>query len=528
MDTTQGPLFEGHNTYPLTDNEWHTLIHKKLNIITETPEQKEQIIAGLTQMKNNELNNLYLRQILNSDQPFNIICNTASDKILDKEKAVGMQSVVRTFSIRRLLTNNTNNDRILIHSGKLDDPEQCGQILIHEAIHQMQPLNMKVNPVLADMETQAFDELTELSSDSRWDIFLESGKKIYQKWSNVVAGTEPLPKWAFPFKPKEGLTDDERMQARIAYITQMTYQEMQANLMQDFLMSRQAVHQGKFSLKNQSYQILADSLSYNSRVIEKKCSDFTISDETVDYLKQQYPALDVEKVKERMSELSAEHEIAQKLADLPRQLKRNIEPVTTDWGIAFRTKKIDDEYFKKLADNLSTILNLSPQAREVLKNIPPQEIQKELARIIYTHPAFKNPDKATSGSTFFQANIFDNRSNMELIEKLCDIEIQAVENKGNALKEQTDFIINHPNLNENDKLFYFSSLIDRHKSKYPEKNSDEGKNRAEIIKNARQRFGINLPIVQNETNTLDTLHNCATPLREDEQPLNIPANERIV
>ncbi len=290
-------FFKGQQNHPLTEDEFNFLVTQKLDIQTDTYQKRQIIINSLRKMAEFPTGRIQLRQIMYSSIPkFRIECNTACDAICDARRGDAF----------------FDGTKVALHSRKFngsDVLENVGSALLHEMLHNRQSQTFG-NAILGDMETQALTaQLSFEMNMSKNQSYYESYEYNRKIWQDVLDGKRARPTWSPPFEPVIGLSEVQIQEAKEAYIHQMASTQTQAQFMQDFMMSHQAMIDGEFSMPVTDYQGINCHLFYDSYAIKYDCSDFNIAPEMVHYLQSTYPALDVNKIKLYSQQLATEHSV---------------------------------------------------------------------------------------------------------------------------------------------------------------------------------------------------------------------------
>ncbi len=445
-DFKSEPLFEGQNGHPLSGAEWQKFI-KKLDIQTDTPEQKEQILAVFKEMLQYASGVKQIREVVNSPQPkFKIMCCRQTDAECE----------------RLYFTGYSDKEKIVIHSAELKDKEYAGDILLHELLHQRQPHYLSSHPLFRDMETQAFTRSIWREMNLSSQSFDESFAYNVREWEDIFEGLKPLPDWAIPFKANPNLTNDKWEQARLSYIKQMAAEQTAAQFMEDFLLSRAGMKRGDFSMPVYDYDGLRCHLFYDSAAMRRHIQDFTFNRKTHNYLKEKYPALNIDKLVENFNELKEEYAA---------------------------TKSQSPDFIDDLAEELL------PEGVKAYFKIS------------------TDPNKYAS-FTRYHSDAYVELKNSNIQTELDRIEGR---NYSETARKQFDYICQSKDISINAKLYLIVQILNKHKNIYPNTETDQGYDRYNMILKLRQLTKLDgLPIVQNDlpNGLLDNLNHNAQPLSE--------------
>ncbi len=438
------PLFEGQENYALSDAEMAAFV-AKLEIFP--PERRQEIQDALCGLKKHPFAIKQIRQIINSPQEkFKIRCTAETDE-------------------RCLLwgADGYNNGRysVVYSLPLLSNPQRAGRILLHEMLHQRQHDELPRNALVWDMETQAFNRQAELEMGVAPASYEQSFKINSDRWRNIVLGKEPWPEGARRFVPNSDLTSAEYVLARRRFIQQMAAEEMQAQYMQDFVMSRAAMHRGEFSMPVPDYGGLSMHMRYDASNISGDKKDCQLNDISIDYLRARYPFLDTQKIQRFLGELESEY-----------QGNVGSATVATEEIIACgRMTEWDLKMVGVLSRGgvkRSTIAEFSEHS-DINCEIEQSGIWKDLE-------AINDPSERVIG---------DGRDTIQGADRI--------------LVERFIRVMQKKDLSQNAKLFLMSSLVDAHKNIYPKTDTKEGKRRAGLIRIMRQVTGLDgLPIVQSD------------------------------
>ncbi len=484
QSSTTTPLFRGQNNHNLSEAEWRAL-EQKLRLSGDLI-QRDKIMASLRLMATYPMGRLQLRQIIASNQVFQIESSTAGDKTCQQNFAGGYN----------------DKDKTVVYSKLLDNPKALGTVLLHEMMHQRQPRILPANSIIYDMEPQAIDaqlgiEIGGIPEECA--SYRQSYDINVQNWRDIVAGRKPKPSWAPAFEPiipsHLSYTQQEKLrrEALEGYITQMATMETQAQYMEDFTLSRQSIANGDFSLAVPSYANLRSHGFYDSDSVRRGLTQFRLDEASKGYLRQKYPALDVAKVDRHIDELNSEHaELHNAIGSLVTSLKGKIVPGMTVKEMA----KITSASIRKLNCSRDSKRILSEEMMEFFvrnkNNVNIEQISSHL------YDSFKETYYHSDGYLEIKRKGIDKE-----IDKLWD---KAQDEGKNPYRAAFDYVAHHDNLSVSARWYQLSEIIRWHKNQYPETTGEKAEFREQLIKEMRQIIGLQgLPIVQNETGLQDVL-----------------------
>ncbi len=493
------PLFQGQTTHPLTQRELEIVL-SKLNI-SATPEHKQMMIAAIRTVAETPTGRVQLREIMNSPiQTFDIICNEEGDAECLRISAGGFYN---------------ENQGIVISSHILEGKkrlEQTGHVLLHELLHNRQSVPMG-NSLLADMETQALSWQLSHEMGVGTPSYQKSYETVVEKWRRIVEGKDPQnfprPDWAPPFEPMPGLSATQLRQAREEYVQQMAAQEVQALAMQDFVMSRGETMRGEFSMAVPDYDALARGIVYSSNAVRDNKTNFNMTPDQLEYLKRQYPALDMGKVQESMNELGSEYAATKR-----EQLKSK-----STWSLIGNFFTFPFRFLKTWGMGVWTAVSnlFSSEERAAEKtaayeavvkdfedNSPAESVRGIMVKgTDWLNNLFVSNQEANWREKYAEfsmhTEVLAEVKDKKMWDKICAVE---GENQGDLLQKRFDCVMDS-DISLAGKIFLLSHLFADHQKLYPDLNSPEGAVRAELIQALRERSGVDgLPLVQNRNGRL--------------------------
>ncbi len=486
------PLFKGQKTHAISLEEWQ-LLEKKIKIMGDLVTH-EKVMAALREMAQCPTGRRQIREIIASDQVFPVECSKERDAELSQMGVAG-------YNQKKVLMHypskvRTYTGKTCVHSKYIDDPKQFGAILLHEMLHQRQSLDLPESSVIADMETQALSAQLgiELGNDKDNCVsYRQSYAQNLRKWRAIMRGELPRPDWAPPFEVIEqgNMSDDEyaklKKVAENEYIKQMAADELQAQFMADFTMSRTAMNNGDFSMGVPSYDGIRTHLFYDSYGVKKDLRDMTLSPELKSYLKERYPALDIAKVEKHTQELHAEYfELDSVLTQLSGKLEKSLSPQMNLKERVIAVKQC----IRELACSKEAKKILAEETMDLFTNNRSLSDPKEIIGLLrqnlnttYSH-ADARAEIQAKGVDEIVRNMLQQTSYLEIVK----------------------YVAKRSDLSTSAKLYQFAEIVRWHKEQYPETDKVTAKERREMLAVIRKTTGLDgLPLVQNGDSLQDSL-----------------------
>ncbi len=479
------PLFKGDTYHPITEEEWRKL-EAKIKVQGELASH-EKVMAALRMMAKCSTGRQQIREIIASNETFPVEVSKEADAEIERRGAAGFnqkQVVVHPNGYHETISAKTS-----VHSKYLDNPEFLGMTLLHEFLHQRQPVDLPHSSIILDMETQALNKQLsmELNSDkSECASYRQSYAQNLRYWRAVMDGKLPKPAWAPDFEVIEqgNLSNQEyatlKKVAMDRYIHKMASEEAQAQFMADFTMSRFSMNNGDFSMYVPSYAGIRTNLFYDAAGISDNLRKMAMTPSAQSYFKNRYPALDMEKVERHARELNAEYfEIDSALKQLAGKLNGAL------------SSQLSFEERIKVSANCIRGLNCSKEAKKILS--------EELIELFSSDRSLSNSDKIIAQ---LQRNLKTTYSHedgkREVQEKGVDEETRRIVQAESYL-EAVEYVAGRRDLSTSAKLYQFAEIVRWHKERYPETDAQVAKERTQMLQIVRQSTGLEgLPSIQGE------------------------------